>query len=70
MTGQILASVLYILGMAVMVGMIAVLVIVLRKFITKNNSRFLCDTCAYDYERSCHNSQRPNVKKCPDYKRR
>ncbi len=31
---------------------------------------FLCDTCAYDYDRACYNPKRPNVKECKEYKKR
>ncbi|MBI4777708.1 hypothetical protein HY792_02110 [Candidatus Desantisbacteria bacterium] len=33
-------------------------------------NRFLCDDCRYDYPSACHQSARPNARKCPDYKRR
>lgn len=29
---------------------------------------FLCDNCKYDYASACKNPQRPNVKKCTEYK--
>ncbi|MEW6482235.1 MAG: hypothetical protein AB1297_04190 [bacterium] len=31
---------------------------------------FLCDTCKYDYRGACNNPNRPNVVKCPNYKKR
>ncbi len=31
---------------------------------------FLCDTCMYDYGDACTRPERPNARKCPDYKRR
>lgn len=33
-------------------------------------SEFLCDTCAYDHPSACNRPERPNARKCPDYKRR
>jgi len=35
-----------------------------------SNSKFLCDSCAYDYDRACYNRERPNVKSCNQYKKR
>lgn len=32
--------------------------------------RFLCDSCRYDYGDVCNRPERPNAKRCPDYKRR
>jgi hypothetical protein len=32
--------------------------------------KFLCDSCRYDYGTSCHRAGRPNVAKCPEYRRR
>ena len=32
--------------------------------------RFLCDTCRYDYERACHNPDRPNATECEEFKRK
>lgn len=32
--------------------------------------RILCDTCKYDYGNVCTRPERPNARKCPDYKRR
>ena len=31
-------------------------------------SEFLCDDCKYDYGSVCRRSERPNAKRCPDYK--
>lgn len=28
----------------------------------------LCDTCKYDYGNVCTRPERPNAKRCPDYK--
>ncbi|MBI4777324.1 hypothetical protein HY792_00125 [Candidatus Desantisbacteria bacterium] len=36
----------------------------------KGEVHFLCDDCKYDYRSACHRSERPNARKCPDYKRR
>ena len=33
-------------------------------------SRYLCDSCKFDYDRACHRPERPNATKCPDYERR
>lgn len=30
----------------------------------------LCDTCKYDYPNACRHPERPNARRCPDYKRR
>lgn len=30
----------------------------------------LCDTCKYDYGDACTRPERPNARRCPDYKRR
>lgn len=30
----------------------------------------LCDTCKYDYGNACTRPERPNARRCPDYKRR
>ncbi|HEX6970769.1 MAG TPA: hypothetical protein VF234_00925 [Limnochordia bacterium] len=32
-------------------------------------SRFLCDTCKYNYGSACHRPERPNARYCPDYRR-
>jgi hypothetical protein len=32
--------------------------------------KLLCDSCEYDYPSACHNSKRPNVTVCQDYKKR
>ncbi|HEY5531697.1 MAG TPA: hypothetical protein VIK22_06815 [Candidatus Anoxymicrobiaceae bacterium] len=32
--------------------------------------KLLCDSCDYDYPSACHNSKRPNVTVCHDYKKR
>jgi hypothetical protein len=32
--------------------------------------KFLCDSCRYDYGKSCRRPERPNVAKCPEYRRR
>ncbi|MEW6534128.1 MAG: hypothetical protein AB1454_00735 [Candidatus Auribacterota bacterium] len=34
------------------------------------NWKILCDTCKYDYGNACSRPDRPNARKCPDYKRR
>lgn len=36
----------------------------------KDEGCFLCDDCKYDYRSACHRPERPNARKCPDYKRR
>ena len=30
----------------------------------------LCDSCKYDHPSACHRRERPNARRCPDYKRR
>jgi len=30
----------------------------------------LCDTCKYDYGTACTRPERPNARRCPDYKHR
>lgn len=30
---------------------------------------FLCDTCKYDFGSACKRPERPNARRCPDYKR-
>ncbi|HUT23210.1 MAG TPA: hypothetical protein VM492_02580 [Sumerlaeia bacterium] len=32
--------------------------------------KFLCDDCHYDYGHACRRPERPNARRCPDYKRR
>ena len=31
-------------------------------------TRPLCDTCKYDYGTACTRPERPNARRCPDYK--
>ncbi len=31
---------------------------------------FLCDNCQYDHPSACSRPERPNARKCPDYKPR
>lgn len=33
-------------------------------------SRFLCDTCKYNYGNACWRPERPNATSCADYRRR
>lgn len=33
-------------------------------------SEFLCDTCKYDYGSACTRPERPNARRCPDYRRK
>ncbi|HEY8418125.1 MAG TPA: hypothetical protein VIK93_08855 [Limnochordales bacterium] len=33
-------------------------------------SRFLCDSCKYNYGHACWRPERPNATRCPDYRRR
>lgn len=33
-------------------------------------ARPLCDDCRYDYGDACSRPERPNARRCPDYKRR
>lgn len=33
-------------------------------------SEFLCDTCLYDHGNVCTRPERPNARKCPDYKQK
>ncbi len=35
---------------------------------SSGETRFLCDTCRYDYGNACRRPERPNATKCPDYK--
>ena len=50
--------------------LIIVLSLIYNKLMQQNTyganakSKFLCDSCAYDYERACHNRERPNAKSC------
>ncbi len=30
----------------------------------------LCDSCKYDYGTACTRPERPNARRCPDYKHR
>jgi len=30
----------------------------------------LCDTCRYDYGGACTRPERPNARRCPDYRHR
>ena len=30
----------------------------------------LCDTCRYDHPKACNNPERPNARRCKQYKRR
>ncbi|MCL5271489.1 MAG: hypothetical protein M1457_13270 [bacterium] len=32
-------------------------------------SEFLCDTCRYDHGGACGRRERPNARRCPDYRR-
>lgn len=36
----------------------------------RSGSRFLCDTCKYNYGNACWRAERPNATRCPDYRRR
>lgn len=31
--------------------------------------KFLCDSCRYDYGDACTRPERPNARRCPDYKK-
>jgi len=33
-------------------------------------AEYLCDTCRYDYPQACNHKERPNARRCPDYRRR
>lgn len=33
-------------------------------------SEFLCDTCMFDHGSACTRPERPNARRCPDYRRR
>lgn len=35
-----------------------------------SGSRFLCDSCKYNYGNACWRPERPNATRCPDYRRR
>ena len=43
-----------------------------RHLISQANggSEFLCDSCRYNYGGACRRPERPNARKCPDYRRR
>ena len=41
-----------------------------RRTFAGGGSEFLCDTCKYDYGTACTRPERPNAKKCPDFRRR
>lgn len=34
-----------------------------------SGGKFLCDTCRYDYGSACRRPERPNARRCPDYRR-
>ncbi|MFO7264639.1 MAG: hypothetical protein FWJ73_00375 [Limnochordales bacterium] len=36
----------------------------------RTGSRFMCDTCKYNYGNACWRPERPNAVSCPDYRRR
>ncbi len=38
--------------------------------IDRKESKFLCDSCAFDWRTACHNPDRPNATECKDYKSR
>lgn len=40
------------------------------KKIVGSGTRYLCDTCRYDYGTACSRPERPNAVQCPDYKPR
>ncbi|MBI1784347.1 hypothetical protein HYR69_04310 [Candidatus Sumerlaeota bacterium] len=43
----------------------------IRSLFTEGGAgEFLCDSCKYDYGNACTRPERPNARKCPDYKRR
>lgn len=66
------------LNVIIIIGLVLIILLLLinnhlkkrNNYGTTNKSIFLCDTCTYDYERACHNRERPNAKKCIDYKSR
>ena len=31
---------------------------------------FLCNTCRWDWRGACHNRERPNATRCPDYEKK
>ena len=33
-------------------------------------TKFLCDTCKYDWGDACNRPERPNAIRCPDYRKR
>lgn len=39
------------------------------RVLSGGSGEFLCDTCRYDYGSACSRPERPNARKCPDYKR-
>ncbi len=34
------------------------------------DTKFLCDSCKYDYGHACRRPERPNAERCPDYKKK
>ena len=42
----------------------------IRGVLAFTKDEFLCDSCKYDYSNACHNSNKPNVKDCGEYKKR
>ncbi len=42
----------------------------LRSLVSEGTSEeFLCDSCKYDYGNACNRPERPNARRCPDYRR-
>ena len=37
--------------------------------IGESGGEFLCDTCLYDHGSACTRPERPNARRCPDYRR-
>jgi hypothetical protein len=62
--------------LAIFVVLLAICMLVILKIDNKISARgggktkFLCDLCTYDDERGCHRPERPNARKCPDFRRR
>ena len=43
---------------------------ILRRLLRLGPARPLCDTCKWDYGDACRRPERPNARRCPDYRRR
>jgi hypothetical protein len=66
------SPILQYLGMALGVGIVLLAVYFAmrrgRSIFLGASGEFLCDSCKYNNERYCSQPDRPNAKKCADYK--